>query len=109
MQRNFFPLSDTTDYSTYTITSNRVKAIHLGLSGSISKTIAYRILGTYAEHYGNFNNTNFFSPSKKQMNLLFESSCQLRKNINLTAALGKDAGDLSDNIGGSLKIEWRLK
>jgi hypothetical protein len=99
---------DTSGVSDYNITSNRVNGLHLGFSGYVATNVSYRMLTTYIQHYGNYNN-NIFDPEKKQLHLLLEGSYQLSKAINLTAAFGLDNGDLSDNTGGSLKIEWRLR
>ncbi len=99
---------DTSGVSNYNITSNRVNGVHLGFSGYVANNLTYRMLTTYIQHYGNYNN-NIFDPKKKQLHFLLEGSYQVSKAVNLTAAVGLDNGDLSNNTGGSLKIEWQLR
>jgi len=100
---------DTTQISEWNITSNRVNGWHLGFKGSVNNHLGYRMLTTYVQHYGNYNNTNVFEPFKKQLHLLLEGSCHVNKRVNIIAGLAQDTGDLSDNTGGSLRIEWLLK
>jgi hypothetical protein len=40
---------------------------------------------------------------------LLEGSYKLSQRINIVAGVGQDAGDISDNTGGNLRIEWFLK
>ena len=100
---------DTTQISEWNITSNRVNGWHFGFKGMVNNQLGYRMLTTYVQHYGNYNNTNVFEPFKKQLHLLVEGSYQVNKRVNITAGLAQDTGDLSDNTGGSLRIEWLLK
>jgi hypothetical protein len=105
----FHPNLDSTQISEWTITSNRVNGVHIGLKGRLNNKAGYRVLGTYIKHYGSFNDANVFTPYKNQMHLLLEGSYKLNQRINIIAGIGQDAGDIFDNTGGNLRIEWLLK
>jgi hypothetical protein len=105
----FHPALDSTQISSWNITSNRVNGVHLGIKGTINKQLVYRMLTTYVQHYGNYNNTHIFTPFKKQLHFLLEGSYQVNNRINIGMGLAQDVGDISDNTGGSLRIEWLLK
>ena len=105
----FHPNLDSTQISEWNITSNRVNGLHIGLKGTVNDKVGYRLLATYIKHYGSFNDASVFAPYKKQLHLLLEGSYKLNQRINIIAGVGQDAGDISDNTGGNLRIEWLLK
>jgi hypothetical protein len=105
----FHPNLDSTQISEWNITSNRVNGLHVGLKGTVNNKVDYRVLATYVKHYGSFNDASVFAPFKKQMHLFLEGSYKLSQRLNIVAGVGQDAGDISDNTGGNLRIEWSLK
>lgn len=111
----FITLKDAPNYNlnlkkeeSWNIVSNRIIGFHTGLQGSLSKKIRYRCLMTYVQHYGNYYNDKNFTPFKKQAHLLGELSYQLNPSFHLSTAVGVDSGE-SDNSGGSLSLQWKLK
>lgn len=103
------PNIDSSEISQWNITSNRVNGLHLGFKGSVNNKLVYRLLTTYVQHYGSYNDAIAFDPLKKQLHLLLEGSYKVNNHLSLTAGIAQDAGDISDNTGGSLRIEWLLK
>ncbi len=91
------------------IISNRVVGGHVGLKGQFSKKVGYRTLGTYVQHFGNYDNAPDFAPFKGQLQLLQEITCGVSSNLSATAALGYDTGSLSKNLGALLRMEWSLR
>jgi hypothetical protein len=92
----------------WNIVSNRVTGIHLGFKGNLSERLSYRTLATHVVHYGNYYNDAAFGTSKKQSHFLLESAYKLSPSFTISAAIGQDVGDLSENTGGLLKVEWHI-
>lgn len=91
------------------IVSNRLMGLHAGIKGSINEKTSYRTLITYIRHYGNYYNDALFTPYKNQSNWLFEINHRLHSKVLLTAAFALDQGDLSNNKGGKLAVEWMIR
>lgn len=88
-----------------TFVSNRVLAHHIGFSGSPDASLNYRILLSYARHWGTYDNP--FNEIKKQFNSLVEVTYTPQRlqgwSFTLSAAL--DRGSLlGNNSGGMLVI-----
>lgn len=93
----------------WNIVSNRVVGFHVGLTGNINQKLSYITLITHVRHYGNYYNDALFAPSKPQSNLLLEIKYRLSTNVLVNSALALDQGHLSNNKGGKLGVEWRVK
>jgi hypothetical protein len=109
------------------IVSNRVVAQHVGLSGSISDKVDYKLLTTYQRHYGTYwglNNDSLwdsrdpnydlesydFYPPRHQWNFLIETDVKLESmmpGLHLTTALALDTGDLGESFGLLLGVRWQ--
>lgn len=88
-----------------TFVSNRVLAHHIGLSGSPTAALNYRILLSYARHWGTYDVP--FNEIKKQFNSLVEVTCtpQCWKGWSFTLSAAMDRGNLlGNNSGGMLVI-----
>ena len=86
--------------------SNRVKSQHIGLEGNPFTEWSYRILLSYARHWG----TYYFPLDKqqKQFNSLYEVTYTPRKlkGWSASVALGLDRGNyLGNNTGGMISIQ----
>jgi hypothetical protein len=87
--------------------SNRIIGLHVGAKGNITSSLGFRILATHARHYGTYYNTSYFTPAKKQTYLLCELPYRFNK-VYITAAVGNDFGDLTNNTSGMLRVEYRI-
>lgn len=88
-----------------TFVSNRVLAHHIGLSGSPSEALNYRILLSYSRHWGTYDTP--FNEIKKQFNSLVEVTYtpQCWKGWSFTLSAAMDRGNmLGNNSGGMLVI-----
>jgi hypothetical protein len=93
--------------TSWPIVSNRIIGLHVGAKGNITSSLGFRILATHARHYGNYYNTSYFTPAKKQTYLLCELPYRFNK-VYITAAVGNDFGDLTNNTSGMLRVEYRI-
>lgn len=110
----------------FKILNNRIKAHHFGIEGEISKTINYKFLSTFTENYGNYGGLNggmdkwgsrdpnynfnyYFDPPRKQWYFLLETNWHVPKweNFNFTTSLALDQGEMTDNYGIMLGIEYK--
>lgn len=98
-----------TNLGNWNVISNRIAGLHLGLKGQITKQIRYRTLATYQQHFGNYYNNLTFRAGKSQTHLLQELTYHAGSKVTTTFALGYDAGELSNNVGALLQIDWVLK
>lgn len=85
--------------------SNRVKAFHLGFNGKPTAEIGYRVLMTFAQHWGTYGTP--FKEIKSNKNALVEMSYSPKKlpgwNFTLSGAI--DGGDMiGKSQGGMLTI-----
>ena len=85
--------------------SNRVRAHHLGISGQPSSEWGYRMLISFARHWGTYGNP--LDQQRKQFNSLYEATYTPKwaKGWSASAALGLDRGNyLGNSTGGMLTI-----
>lgn len=85
--------------------SNRVRAHHWALCGQPSPQWRYRVLMSYALHWGTYGNP--LDRIKKQFSSIYEVSYQPAwcKGWTIKAALGHDAGNyIGNSVGGMLTI-----
>lgn len=92
----------------WNIVSNRVEGLHMGFTGNIDK-LTYRTLLTYTSHKGNYYNDPIFESSPKQGNLLLDITYPLSDCIFINPSFALDHGDLSQNKGGKLSFQWKVR
>lgn len=88
-----------------TFRSNRVRAHHLGISGQPSSEWGYRMLISFARHWGTY--TNPLDKQRKQFSSLYEATYTPKwvKGWSTSIALGLDRGNyLGNSSGGMLTI-----
>lgn len=90
------------------VVNNRIRGGHLGWKGSLLPVLHLRTLMTYTENYGNYFNKGQFTPHKVQWYFLQEMVYQYQ-HWTLTAALGIDAGELTQNTGILFGVAYDLK
>ncbi|MDN3688853.1 capsule assembly Wzi family protein [Cyclobacterium jeungdonense] len=91
------------------VVSNRIVGYHGGIMGSLGKHMRYRTLITFVSHFGNYYNDAYFTPNKKQSYFLLELSHRLNPKISVVTAIALDRGELSNNVGAQLAVEWTVK
>ena len=87
------------------IYNNRFVAWHLGIDGTPTSRLAYRVLATYQEGWGTYNGP--FNRKHHNISFLAESSYRFNKGWKLTAAYAMDFGSrqmLGHNAGGQITI-----
>ena len=100
------PLDLSTNGS-WSIVSNRIMGIHLGVNGNLSANLKYRLLATHVKHYGNYYNATYFTLAKRQSHVLLELPYHF-PSFSLTIGVAGDFGDLSNNFAGMVQWEWKL-
>ena len=102
------------------IINNRIKAHHIGLAGSVSNVINYRILFTYSENFGIFPDQDYYYSINEIYNFdkgLIQRSALIEliydrfwRNLNLTIAYGLDNGQLLTKTDSFvIKIDYKFK
>lgn len=98
------------DVGSITFRSNRMKAHHIGLMGNPSSEWSWRLLASFARHWGTYASP--FDEVKKQYSSMAEVSYSPLKLKKWTfkAALGVDGGNyLGQSIGGTIGIRLRIR
>jgi len=99
---------DANALSGWGVVSNRIAGLHIGLKGTLTPKLTYRLLATHVQHYGNYYNDAYFTPAKQQTYLLLELPCHF-SHFSVTAAVGSDFGDLATSSAGLLRWEWLIR
>ena len=89
-----------------TFKSNRVRANHLGIEGNRSDEWNYRILVSFARHWGTYSTP--LDKQRKQFSSLYEVtySPQWAKGWSTSVSMGLDRGNyLGNSTGGMLSIK----
>ena len=89
-----------------TFKSNRVRANHLGIEGNPSDEWNYRILVSFARHWGTYSTP--LDKQRKQFSSLYEVtySPQWAKGWSTSVSMGLDRGNyLGNSTGGMLSIK----
>ena len=90
----------------YNIINNRVVDFHLGMLLKISKVLDSKIMVTYTNNFGTYDPGLPYYPNKKQLFTMEQLQYKAPiPGLIITAAVGLDAGDLSDNTGFLLGVK----
>lgn len=83
--------------------NNRFKAYHIGISGAPTERLGYRLLATYQNGYGTYDEP--FTKKQTNISVMAEAEYSLPKKWSVSAAYGMDFGKLlGDNTGFQLTI-----
>lgn len=83
--------------------NNRTKAFHLGIDGSPSENLWYRLLATWQEGLGTYDEP--YLKKKHNVSTLLEVGYNLRGGWQLKGAFGADCGSLlGHNYGGQITL-----
>ncbi|MGM0507116.1 MAG: capsule assembly Wzi family protein, partial [Bacteroidota bacterium] len=115
-------------YSDRYFVSTRVVAHHGGVEGHVGDAAHWRVLGTYARHYGTYWGLNlgdvwgsldpaldpevyYFNPPRIQWHWLAETDWVVpgRENITLRFSLALDHGEMFESIGLTAGVIWTLR
>jgi len=92
----------------WNIINNRVIGGHLGFLYTIKDQLSAKTMLTYTQNFGN-DQKGLFSPSRSQLYALQEVSYQLPTiPLAIKAGVAVDWGELSDNAGLILGINWQF-
>ena len=82
---------------------NRFKAYHIGISGAPTERLGYRLLATYQDGYGTYEEP--FTKKQTNVSVMAEAEYSFSKKWSVSAAYGMDFGKLlGDNAGFQLTI-----
>jgi len=92
------------------IIGNRVVGGHVGLVYALSDKLLSKTLMTYTQNYGDFRVGGAFSPYKSQWYSLQQFSYTVPDTqLSLTGSVAYDWGQLSDNFGSMIGLQWQLR
>lgn len=93
----------------WNIINNRVVGFHLGAMYSILPELSAKTLLTYTKNFGTYH-TGLFDPPRTQFytlqQLYYNTAVQ---GLSLTGGIAVDWGDIGDNAGFTLGVQWRFR
>ena len=85
------------------VRDNRFVAFHLGLSGSPTEHLDYRLLATWQAGWGTYDNP--YTQKHHNVSLMLESTYHLGRGWKIKGAYGMDFGHiLGNNYGAQLTL-----
>lgn len=91
------------------IIGNRVVGGHVAFLYALNKQVMSKTLLTYTQNYGDFR-VGVFTPYKSQWYSLQQFSWAMPDTqLSLTASVAYDWGQLSNNFGSMIGLQWQLK
>lgn len=110
----------------FNVVNNRIVAHHIGIKGSLSKSLQYKFLSTFTKNYGTYGGINgginrwdsienpdfeyAFKPPKHQNYFLLEvESNPFSKLWVLQTAIAWDTGKLSHNFGALIGLKRKIQ
>jgi hypothetical protein len=92
------------------IISNRVIGAHAGFTYAFTDAVTSKTMFTYTQNYGDYRKGGLFDPYKSQFYSLQEISISIPKSKwCVKASVAVDLGEISNNIGSMLGVEWKLR
>lgn len=91
------------DDGTIEVKDNRFMAFHLGIDGNPTESLSYRLLASYQEGLGTYDDP--YTKKHHNISFMLEASYAFRHGWKVSAAYGMDFGHiLGHNYGGQLTI-----
>lgn len=88
--------------------NNRFKALHLGIDGSPTERLDYRVLASWQAGWGTYSYP--YTKKKTCFSALIEGVYHFKNDWQATAALGMDFGEIrGDNVGFQLSVKKTLR
>jgi hypothetical protein len=82
----------------------------VGATFALDENITTKSLITYTKNYGDNRTNGVFSPFKIQWYTMQEIKWQMpNTQLSLSGTIGYDFGDLSNNVGTMLGLQWQLR
>ncbi|MFP4089364.1 MAG: capsule assembly Wzi family protein [Cyclobacteriaceae bacterium] len=91
----------------WNMVNNRVAGLHTAAKGRFSPKLSYQLRLTYTRNFGNYVNTELFTPAIQQWYSLLETEYHFNRQLSLAAATAYDFGDFGNNLGGMLRLRWK--
>lgn len=92
----------------WNIINNRVTGLHLGAMYNIGPSLAGKTLLTWTKNHGTYHN-GLFDPARTQWYTLQQVSYRTPvSGLSLTGSVGLDWGEISDNTGFMLGVQWQF-
>lgn len=92
------------------IINNRIVGGHVGFIFAVNDQLLSKSKVTFTDNYGTYGAQNLFSPHKTQWYTLQEFSWIIPKSqLSLTGSVAYDFGQISNNFGSMIGIEWQLR
>ncbi|QEH40433.1 capsule assembly Wzi family protein [Chitinophaga sp. XS-30] len=92
----------------WNILNNRVTGLHLGAMYNIGLSLAGKTFLTWTKNHGTYHN-GLFDPARTQWYTLQQVSYRTPVNgLSLTGSVGLDWGEISDNTGFMLGVQWQF-
>ena len=85
------------------LTDNRIRGFHIGVSGTLSSRLGYRVLGGYRRSWGtpDIPRTHVADDTSLMVEGVYKHTCR-RGNLTVSAAIAMDRGKLLGNTFGAL-------
>ena len=88
---------------TIEVKNNRFKAVYLGVNGSPTEKLDYRVLASYQEGFGTYSDA--YTHKRHNVSFMTEVTCHLPRKWSVRGAYGMDFGSiLGHNAGFQLTI-----
>ena len=95
----------------WNIANNSINGVHIGLKGYLIDDwtkLSYRTLFTHTINNGNYRDENWVEDGKKGQSYLMQELTFQLNPLKINGALGVDVGNLTNNVGGMLGVEYDL-
>lgn len=88
---------------TIEVKDNRFRALHLGVNGSPTESLDYRVLATWQEGLGTYDDA--YTKKRHNVSFMAEAACRLPRGWSVKGAYGMDFGSiLGHNAGFQLTV-----
>lgn len=91
------------------IIDNRVVGGHAGFLYQVAKEITGKTMVTFTKNYGNYNDRHFDSHQSQWYTMQEFSWTVPKTQLSLKGTVGYDFGQLSDNFGSMVGVEWQFR
>ena len=95
----------------WNIANNSINGVHIGLKGYLIDDwtkLSYRTLFTHTINNGNYREENWVEDGNKSQSYFMQELTFQLNPLKINGALGLDMGNLTNNVGGMLGIEYDL-
>lgn len=98
---------DDAELGNWDMVNNRIRAWHTAMSGRLGRKLGYELKLTYTQNYGNYTNTELFTPTIRQWYSMLETEYRFSRQLSVAVTGAYDAGGFGNNLGGMLSLKWQ--